>query len=218
MTNQYRNNNGKRIPSVTTILKVLSINGNDGLLFWANQMGLEGKTLDDARKTSSDVGTLAHLAVEAKIKNEDIDYDKWKMTTEQRSLVTTCIDEWDRWKTQTKLEMVGTEIKLVSEEMQYGGTLDCIGYVDNRLCLLDLKTGNIYPEHLAQIRAYGELWRENKNQIIDEYHLLRIGKHDASWHHHSWRADSHIITTAWQIFELALKIYPIAGQLKKAMS
>jgi hypothetical protein len=43
----YKDHRGNRLPSVTTIIGRFKDSG--GLLYWANQQGLEGKTLDQAR-------------------------------------------------------------------------------------------------------------------------------------------------------------------------
>ena len=58
----YRDHRGNRLPSVTTIIGRFKESG--GLLYWANQQGLEGKTLGQARAEVTTPGTLAHKAVE----------------------------------------------------------------------------------------------------------------------------------------------------------
>ena len=58
----YKDHHGNRLPSVTTIIGRFKESG--GLLYWANQQGLEGKTLDQARAEVTTPGTLAHKAVE----------------------------------------------------------------------------------------------------------------------------------------------------------
>ena len=58
----YKDHHGNRLPSVTTIIARFKESG--GLLYWANQQGLEGKTLDQARAEVTTPGTLAHKAVE----------------------------------------------------------------------------------------------------------------------------------------------------------
>jgi len=54
----YKDHRGNRLPSVTTIIGRFKESG--GLLYWANQQGLEGKTLDQARAEVTTPGTLAH--------------------------------------------------------------------------------------------------------------------------------------------------------------
>ena len=54
----YKDHRGNRLPSVTSIIGRFKESG--GLLYWANQQGLEGKTLDQARAEVTTPGTLAH--------------------------------------------------------------------------------------------------------------------------------------------------------------
>src|SRR3990167_1111933 len=61
----YKDSKGNRVPSVTTILSRFKESG--GLLYWANQAGLDGKTLDEARAPAATAGTMAHDLVEASI-------------------------------------------------------------------------------------------------------------------------------------------------------
>lgn len=211
----YKDASGRRIPSVTTILKLISIGGNEGLLYWANQLGLDGKTLEDGRRTGADVGTLAHLGVEAAIRGEDYDVDALQISSEQRAMIVSCLAEWHRWCDRSRLVPIEAEVSLVSESCRYGGTLDMVCELDGHLSVLDVKTGGVYPEHLCQVRAYGQLWEECRKQPIEEYHLLRLGKSDASFHHHSYRASSQAMQTAHAVFAGARAIYDQAMSLKK---
>lgn len=185
---KYRNAEGKIVPGVTTVNKNLGW-GSRGLMYWANTMGLAGKNMEEAREEVTAVGNYAHLAVEAAIKGQPFDLDAIDMTSDERKLVGHCLLGWERWREQSRFEMLASEIEMVSEDHQYGGCCDVVA-VHNRRAMLDLKTGAaIYSENLIQIRAYGELWNENNpDEPIEEYHLLRVGKEDASFHHHSWPA------------------------------
>ena len=55
-----------QVPGSLTITQVAkTLNQGEGLLYWANKMGLEGKTLDDARNPGRTGGTRAHTAFTA---------------------------------------------------------------------------------------------------------------------------------------------------------
>lgn len=89
-----------------------------------------------------------------------------------------------RWVELNKFYLWKTEEPLVSEEYNYGGTLDCVGEVNGKLCLLDWKTSKaLYPEYLLQLAAYGMLWNEWYDQPIEEYHLLRFDKATGDFQH-----------------------------------
>jgi len=216
----YKLKDGTRVPSVTTINKLLNIGGSEGLIYWANQVGLAGKTLEEARKNTADVGSYAHHWMEADVKNMPYDPETVGMTAKQLELVIASHEQWDRWRRQTKIEFLDAEVSLVSEAHKYGGTSDFVGtIVDGKTILVlgDLKTGGVYPEALMQIAAYGHLWEETKGQPIDEYVIIRVGKEDASFSYRNWRAESDTIITAWQLFLTALLARPGADQLAKAV-
>ena len=155
---QYKASDGKRVPSVTTILSRFKESG--GLLYWANQCGLDGMTLEEARKPAASAGTIAHDMVEAKING-------WEMPTvrAKKEIVDKAKAAYGmylKWADQTKIDIEHTEVGLVSEKHRYGGKLDAIGMIGNSLCLIDWKTSNsIYADYLLQCAAYAELWEEN---------------------------------------------------------
>lgn len=217
----YRLQDGTRVPSVTTINKLLSIGGNEGLIYWANQVGLAGKTLEEARKTTADVGSYAHHWMEANVKGMPYDPESVGMTVKQLELVMASHEQWDRWRRQTKIDFEHAEVSMVSEIHKYGGTADFVGKIldgeKTILVLGDLKTGGVYPEALMQIAAYGHLWEETQGGKIDEYVIIRVGKEDASFSYRNWRSDSDTIEKAWILFLTALHSRPLADQIQKAV-
>lgn len=215
---QFYADDGKRLPSVTTVAKAV---GGDqgGLLYWANKCGLDGLTLDDARRLPSDVGTYAHHAIEASIKGQPFDIAKLKLDEEQEQLVLASVAEWARWRDQCHLEIVASETPLISDAGRFGGVIDCVARINGQLAIVDWKTGSrIYKEALLQVVAYGALWKENRGDEVQEYHLLRLGKEDASFHHHSWRASSPACVLAWQMFQTALVVHPAMDRLENLVA
>ena len=213
----YKNKAGKRVPSVTTILKMLGWS-TDGLIYWAWKVGADGMDLNEARHKAADVGTVAHGAIEAEIKGEDFPLDLVPgLTSEMKKQVGVCMDSWHRWRDQNNLSLLDAELRLVSEEHQYGGTMDIAAiYGEQRRVILDIKTGgSIYPDHLCQIVAYAKLYEEHfPDKPISEYHLIRLGKEDGSFHHHAY-VD---LDNAWEVFQHALAIYRLHKGLKKQAS
>jgi len=59
----YYNAEGKRLPSVTTVIGKWK-DSIEGLLGWANKCGMEGKHHRDVSGDAADSGTLTHLMVE----------------------------------------------------------------------------------------------------------------------------------------------------------
>lgn len=83
----YKDHHGNRLPSVTTIIGRFKESG--GLLYWANQQGLEGKTLDQARAEVTTPGTLAHKAV--KTTSETALRGAGEVTEKARTAYVACL-------------------------------------------------------------------------------------------------------------------------------
>jgi hypothetical protein len=83
------------------------------------------------------------------------------------------------WVKGQSVEFERTEVRLVSEAYQYGGTIDAIGRVAGERCILDWKSGEkIYPDALIQVAAYQALWNENypDSKLGPGVHIVRIAK------------------------------------------
>ena len=66
------------------------------------------------------------------------------------------------WKKRSQVHIFKSEIPLVSEQYQFGGTLDGVGMIGEQYSLMDFKTSNgTYGDHLIQLAAYQILWEEN---------------------------------------------------------
>lgn len=63
----YKNKDGVRVPSVTTILSQWGLNKRP-LMIWAHKMGEAGKSLNE--KTEAQVGTCVHDRIECYIKKK----------------------------------------------------------------------------------------------------------------------------------------------------
>jgi hypothetical protein len=167
----YRLADGRAVPGVTTILGVIN---KPHLVGWANKLGLDGYSVSDYVGEMAKIGTLVHGIIECMVigKTPDIsDFTPNQLETAQHALRSF----W-HWGSVHKVEFLDSEIRLVSEEYEYGGTIDCICMIDDVKTLLDFKTsGDIYPEHLIQVAAYEELAKENGIKV-DQVGILRIGR------------------------------------------
>ena len=153
----YKDHRGNRLPSVTTIIGRFKESG--GLLYWANQQGLEGKTLDQARAEVTTPGTLAHKAVEDHINGrpETALAGAGEVTEKARNAYAAYLN----WEAMNRITFRHTEVALASEQYAFGGTLDAVGMIGNELILLDWKCANaVYADYLYQLAAYGLLWND----------------------------------------------------------
>jgi hypothetical protein len=123
-----------------------------------------------------------------------------------------------RWKGQTNLQLVETEVNLVSEKHQFGGCPDAVGTSDGVYVLPDWKCANgTYPGVVLQVAAYRALWNENNpDRPIERCMCLRVGKQEADFHYHDWTADT--MDWAFDIFLKQFELYQAEKRLKRLAS
>lgn len=198
----YKTADGRRVPSVTTILGRFKDSG--GLIYWANQQGLDGLTLEEARNQPASAGTYAHDLVEAHIHGWDrpeLAPDN-RLTGEQRAEIVRqaerALDNFKRWHEQSRIEFRHTEVNLVSETHRFGGRLDAVGNAPgDGLCIVDFKTGALYGEHLLQCAGYTLAWNETypEHPLTAGAHILSFKRETADFSHsHFGSLDDEIET------------------------
>ena len=149
-TIQYKNAEGKRVSGVTTIIGQNLGWNKQQLMWWANQMGLDGKNHRDVAQKEADAGTLAHAMIETVIKNMALPSSEG-YTQEQIDKAETCYLNFLDWKQQVKFKAIETEIHLVSEVHQFGATPDCIAEFNGKLSLFEWKTASgVYTDMRMQ--------------------------------------------------------------------
>ena len=188
--------NGKRVPSVTTVLGRFKESG--GLIHWAWDLGMQNIDYRKIRDDAANAGTLAHLMVETTIRKlpfpeqEDYTDDTWQKAMNS-------FGAFQEWSQQTRLVPDQTEVSLTCKCHAVGGTLDTI-LVQDRLSLGDWKTSNaVYQDHLCQLAAYRHLWEVNNpdRPITGGFHLLRFSKSNGDFTHHYWAE----LDDAWTMFQ-----------------
>lgn len=172
----YKNADGKRVPGVTTILGLLN---KPALLKWAWQCGKDGLELERTRQVAADVGTVAHALCEAHLRGLELERSNIAadIIGKAETSFLRFLDWWDR----ERLSVVHSELQMVSEAWQVGGTLDILATrPDGKVVLVDLKTSKgIYDEMLIQVAAYAAMYEETHAVAVDECFIVRIGKEDS---------------------------------------
>lgn len=206
---------GTRVPGVTTIISRFKNSG--GLIHWAWKVGTEGKDYRELRDSAADVGTLAHLLIENWIKEqagkepEPVEADSVSLEKADQGL-----QSFRRWADQSKLEIMETELSLVSKDLRCGGTIDCVAQVHGEIQILDLKSSNaVYPDHVTQLAAYRQLWNENNPPFmsIKNCDLLRVGKEFGDFHHHNFV--SEMLDVCIEAFRLMRNLYDLDKRISK---
>jgi hypothetical protein len=209
----YKNKDGKRVPGCTTIVGRFKDSG--GLIQWAYKCGLDGLDINKVRDDAADAGSLAHDMIDAHLHKG--------IAPSAIGLVGTNAEHaflgYLEWAEQTNLKVEASEISLVSERHQFGGTFDAVVSA-GKLVLLDYKTSSgIYTDMLIQVAGgYSLLWAEHyPDKPLQGMDLLRISKPQdehspVSFHHHHWSAEIFLI--AQEAFLHMRAMYELDKKLK----
>jgi hypothetical protein len=210
----YKLSNGQRVPSVTTITKRFADSG--GLVRWANLQGLEGKSLDEERDAAADAGKLAHAWIEASIFCRPLERPHWA-TDKMCAQAKKALESFQDWAAEVRLDVLETEMPLVSEAHRFGGTMDCLAIVSGRLAILDWKSGkSIYGDFIVQQAGYHLLLEARGDAPLPErICILRIGKQYADFHYHSYGAD--VIELARRSFLMQRELYDLDKEFGKLL-
>lgn len=205
----YKDASGSRVPSVTTILSRFKESG--GLLYWANQAGLQGKTLDEARAPAATAGTMAHDMVEAHINKRSL--PELRGDAQVIAKATAAYEAYLTWAEMYKIAIRHTEVSLVSNAHRFGGRLDAVGANGAGLVLLDWKTSNaVYADNLLQLAGYKLLWEENyPDHPLTGFHLCRFAKEEGDFSHHYFPA----LTEEAETFLLMRTLYDRVKAVEK---
>jgi hypothetical protein len=201
---KYHLSDGTQVPGGSTISKI----GDDAgaLIHWAWKLGCEGKNYRDVSKEACDIGTLAHFYIECFLNNQVADLSDY--TQEERDKALVCYHKFLEWWETQDLEVVATEIQLVSEVCRYGGTIDLIAKRKNGdHVLLDFKTSKkISESYWRQAAGYAGLWNQDKDECdcIKEYAIVRIGKEEEGDFEVVWKDD---LSKEWEVFQKQVDLY-----------
>jgi hypothetical protein len=156
---RYLKRNGEEVTGCSTIAKV-----NDdfeGLIGWANGLGLKGINCFKQRDSDADAGNVAHFMIHCHFKRLKPNFRK----VSQDAIETgeQVFQKFMTWWVDKELTFVATEVELVSEIYSYGGTLDLAAKdPKGRIWIIDIKTSKkINFGHLCQLAGLGQLWDEN---------------------------------------------------------
>lgn len=189
---------GKRMTGITSVLQIIA---KPALIQWAvnmavdcikenlpkeveNEMMLQFQRpdfmdlLEQARKAhtkkkeaAGDVGKTVHAAIKEFIKNKTepkLDEQGMKM-----------FENFRKWLTDNKVEILESEKHLYSEKLFLAGICDAVVMIDGKKWLVDFKTGGtrVYAEAFFQMGGYDILLNEmGEHKDIEGYIVLGIFK------------------------------------------
>ena len=169
----YKDQNGMRLPGVTTITGQ-ELGWNKGVLIsWANKKGLEGIETGAMMDDLAQIGTLAHQIVMDKIRKIETDASDYSKNQIDKAL--NCLKSYNNWMKDKVVEPILLEERLISEVHKFGGTPDFYGKVDGVLTLIDYKTGSgLYDEYLVQVGGGYLILLEELGHKVEAIELLNI--------------------------------------------
>jgi hypothetical protein len=211
-TQVYKANDGKRVPSVTTVLKELGWSSG-GLMWWAHKIGLQGIELNDARTKAADAGTVAHEMASCDITGKDPASALVGVDPEVAQTASASFASYQSWRRMSRLELVASEVAMISEKYRVGGTLDAIAMFDGGAGILDFKSSkDLYPDAIVQVAAYWKLWEEaNPDLPLSHFHVFRWSP-EGGFNHHSLSRSQ--VDAGWEVFQHARAIYDLKKKVK----
>lgn len=198
----YRTRDGKRVPSVTTVLGVIA---KPWLVQWANRLGLQGINSTEYVDQAAGAGSLTHAAIDAAFRGEALDAALVEeFSEEERAAGRNAWRRFTEWRAAHAVEPLLTEHQMVSERLHVGGTLDFFAVVNGRRTIVDFKTSSsIYDSHLIQLSAYRSLLEEAGTQV-DEVRVVTLPRDP------DVRGRQAVVTDTapyLEVFERALDLY-----------
>lgn len=203
---RYELADGTFVPGVTTITGLLA---KQGLIPWANKLGLEGIDVGKYVDELAIIGTLAHYIIECQLK--EVKPDLSDFTPNQVSMSEKCVSKFNMWLTENKFKVIRAEQQLVSEKYKFGGTCDIYCDLNGKKTLIDLKTSKaVYQEMKYQVAAYKALLVEN-GYPVEEVRIIRIGRNDKEGFEdvNVSNLDLH-----WKVFAHLKRVYEIERDIK----
>ena len=201
----YKNEKGKRLKSVTTIINGCLGFNKGALIGWTRKHCLNGEDSLKLLKEAGRIGTLAHLMIEEFTNGGVVNLDGY--TPNEISQAKTAYYGFYNWFANNNVTFHETELKLVSEKYQFGGTFDAICEVNGKLVICDWKTSSSgdYQEFLIQLGAYRQLIQENLDHKIKGAILLKLDKEEKGvYEEHKYKIKD--LNWGWKMFKLLLKI------------
>lgn len=210
-TTVYRNAEGNRIPSVTTVMD--AVLAKPALIRWANRQGLMGIDIDAKKDALARVGTAAHELIVADLEERAPNVEEF--SPQELDLAYNGYFRFLEWRSQHTLEPVHCEQHLVSEIMQTGGTPDFYGKVDGTLEIMDFKTsGAIYDEHTIQASTYLIMAQEN-NLDPQRIRILQIPRNEGEQFTELVLEDPSDIELRIHVFQHLRAVYDLMARIRK---
>lgn len=177
--------NGKPVPRVTKILSRCI--HSDGLMYWANSLGFKKQSYRETLSAAAEVGTQCHNNIDAFLENGS--HKEKGMNWQAQNAYRSFRLWYDGLVATNRVEVIYHEKTLTCE--WFGGTLDGLYRINNKIYLIDYKTSNhITFNYCLQLAAYRYMLREVLGINIDGTVILQLCKTDEAFNEYVLNFDN----------------------------
>lgn len=197
-TRDYKLLSGAKVPGVTTVNKNIGWS-TENLIRWANRQGLAGIDVRSHQgQAAANIGTLVHAVIEAEV----LGVPAPEVPEEYQARVSCGLDTFKEWREQTRLEIIGTEISGVDEEDQAGWCLDALVAFEDRISVIDYKSGKgPFPEHFLQLSTYVTFAERVLGEKLYGAYIGKFSTESGIWHSVFW--PRNILDVGYKAWTLA---------------
>ena len=113
----------------------------------------------EERDIAANRGTLVHELAEKFMNGEEIQSDNEEICKHLMSFEKFWLDN--------EVQLIDTELFMWHEDVPWAGTCDIIAKINDKYCIIDIKTGNYYKSHEIQLNMYAELLSKITDEPVD---------------------------------------------------
>ena len=167
----YTTPDGKRYPSITTVLSILT---EDVIRAWKERVGEEQAEIVSGKAVRR--GTKVHSIVEKYLNNED--------TTGFLPHIRQSLDNLKPVLDESIGTVFGLEVPLYSHHLKVAGRCDCIAQFNGVPSIIDFKTSRYIKKkekisnYFAQGAAYSIMWEERTGLIAPNVVIIMDVDHE----------------------------------------
>lgn len=182
----YSYNDVKKVPRVTKIISKCI--HNDSLMYWANSLGFRHQSYTKTLNKACDIGSECHHHIDMFL--QDRSYKLLNVTTSE---VYCAYNSFLKWFNDIN-RVAAVQILFHEETIvcpYFGGTLDGLYKVNDKVYLVDYKTSNhVTYNYCLQLAAYRYMLRTQLGINIDGCIILQLNKENVSYNEYVLNFDT----------------------------
>ena len=167
--------NGRPVPRVTEILSAML--HEDYLMEWSNNIGFRHWKYKDVLDKAANIGSFVHKGIEEFLKFGNV-LDQNSIPKNIRLKVNCAFNSFLKWWSiisRLRYEILMQEHELICK--YFGGTLDLLIRINDKIYLVDFKTSNHSSyKYFLQLSAYRYMLRTELGIEIDGCIVLMLDK------------------------------------------